>query len=69
LKAANLSYDLNKNANLSASYLEDKDSSMYKAYAAGFNYKGIKNINVTSEYGKNESDWAKSLNVGDSAKA
>ncbi|WP_094607680.1 hypothetical protein SPSIL_009630 [Sporomusa silvacetica DSM 10669] len=69
LKAANLSYDLNKSTNLSASYLGDKESSKYKAYAAGFNYKGIKNIKVTTEYGKNESDWAKSLNNSDGATA
>ncbi|WP_094607043.1 hypothetical protein SPSIL_029560 [Sporomusa silvacetica DSM 10669] len=68
LQAANLSYDLNKNTNLTASYLEDKDSAMYKSYAAGFNYNGIKNINIIGEYGKNESDWAKGCNNGDNAK-
>jgi len=68
LRAANLSYDVNKNTNVTASYLKDKDGEFYESYAAGFNYRGIKNIKVTGEYGKNDANWAKKYN-GDTAKA
>jgi hypothetical protein len=65
----NLAYDVNSKLNVTASYLKDKDNALYKSSAAGLGYKISDNFAVNGEYAKNESDYAKALNNGDSAKA
>ncbi|WP_371363071.1 hypothetical protein SRRS_40520 [Sporomusa rhizae] len=70
--AGNISADLNKNFNLTASYLkDDADKTIYKTTAFGVKYKGIKNLTVTGEYASNDSDYAKNsdYHAGDAAKA
>jgi len=67
--AANIDAKLGKNADLSLSYLKDKDAEYYKTWSAGLNYTGIKNFTVSGEYGVNDSDEANAYNNGDDAKA
>ncbi|WP_371373726.1 porin [Sporomusa aerivorans] len=67
--AANIDAQLNKNLNLTASYLADKDDNYYKTTSAGLKYSGIKNFTVTGEYGENDSDAANGNHNGDAAKA
>ncbi|TWH45311.1 S-layer homology domain-containing protein [Sporomusa sp. KB1] len=66
--AANIDAQLNKNLNMTASYLADKDDDLYKTTSVGLKYTGIKNFTVTGEYGENDSDFANVFN-GDKAKA
>ncbi|SDD81090.1 S-layer homology domain-containing protein [Sporomusa acidovorans] len=54
--AANIDAKLNKNLNLSLSYLADKESNIYKTTSAGLNYTGLKNFTISGEYGQNDSD-------------
>ena len=68
-KAANIDATINKNLNLTASYLADKDDLAYKTTSFGLSYTGIKDFAITGEYGLNDSDHANSHNNGDEAKA
>ena len=52
----NIDAKVNKNLNISASYLKDDNSAWYKTTSAGLKYTGIKNFTVTGEYGKNKAD-------------
>lgn len=66
LHAANLSYDINKDLSMAAAHLADKDSEMYKNTSIGLKYKGFQDVDITGEYGVNNSDWAKTFNGGNS---
>ncbi|CQR70567.1 Outer membrane protein alpha precursor [Sporomusa ovata DSM 2662] len=66
--AANIDAQINKNLNMTASYLADKDDDLYKTTSVGLKYTGIKDFTVTGEYGENDSDLANLAN-GDKAKA
>lgn len=68
LRAVDLAYAVNKNLTVTVSHLADRDEEFYKSYAAGFGYKGIKNIGLTFEYGINKSEFAKASNNNDEAK-
>jgi len=81
LAGANVAYDINKNLDMTLVYAKTKSQNLAPfdlglaghgtfndTWAAGFGYKGIKNIGITAEYGQNDSDAAKLLN-GDTAKA
>ena len=63
--AANIDAKLNKNLNLSLSYLADKESNIYNTTSAGLKYTGLNNFTISGEYGQNDSD----LRDGDKAKA
>ena len=65
---ANIDAKLGKDANLTISYLQDKDDEYYKTWSAGLNYRGIKNFTLSGEYGQNDADYANSYNSGDEAK-
>lgn len=65
----NIGWKAGKNLNISTSYAKDKDSALYKDWAAGFNYTGIKNLGITYEYGANGANRVKAVNNGSSAKA
>ena len=67
--AANIDAQVNKNLNLTASYLADEDDNVYKTTSFGVKYTGIKNFTVTGEYGENDSDFANAANDNDAAKA
>ncbi|WP_094604868.1 hypothetical protein SPSIL_018680 [Sporomusa silvacetica DSM 10669] len=67
--AANIDATINKNLNMTASYIADKNELNYKTISSGFSYTGIKNFAITGEYGINDSDHANSHNNGDEAKA
>ena len=69
LVAANIDFKLNKNLNITASYLADEDDDFYKSTATGLKYTGWKNFAITGEYGENDSDWANAKNDNDAAKA
>ena len=68
LRATNIAYAVNKDFNVTAAYLADKDKEYYKSYSAGFNYKGIKNVGLNFEYGVNKSELAKASNNNTEAK-
>jgi len=65
----NVGYTANKDLSLSVSYAKDTDNDLYNDLSAGFNYKGIPNIGLTFEYGKNSAEFVKAANNGKSAKA
>ncbi|CQR72382.1 Outer membrane protein alpha precursor [Sporomusa ovata DSM 2662] len=67
--AANIDATINKNLNMTAAYIADKDELNYKTISSGFAYTGIKNFAITGEYGMNDSYHANSHNNGDEAKA
>ncbi|TWH48085.1 S-layer homology domain-containing protein [Sporomusa sp. KB1] len=67
--AANIDATINKNLNMTASYIADKNELNYKTISSGFAYTGIKNFAISGEYGVNDSYKANSLNKGDEAKA
>lgn len=73
---ADIGYQLNKNTNLSLSYVNDKvpygvsvaafpGQDFYNSAALGISYTGIANWELTSEYGKNRGTEAKTANGGD----
>lgn len=64
-----LTYLANKNTTLYASLITSKDRALYESGAIALNYKGIKNIEISSEYGQNDSDYANLNNGGDAANA
>lgn len=68
LIAGNLEYVGIPNLDLTASYLADKDKTMIDSFALGFNYSGIKDWKLTSEYGVNRATMANLFN-GDDASA
>jgi len=57
-----IKFDLAKDLKLSLAYLADKDKGIYNSQAVGFEYKGISDITLTAEYGKNSADTAKLAN-------
>ncbi|CQR70564.1 Outer membrane protein alpha precursor [Sporomusa ovata DSM 2662] len=66
---ANIDATVNRNLNMTASYIADKNELYYKTVSAGFAYTGIKNFALSGEYGINDSYNANSYNNGDEAKA
>lgn len=64
-----LTYSANKNLTLWASMMNSRERSLYESTSVALNYKGIKNIEISSEYGQNDSDYANLNNDGDAAKA
>jgi hypothetical protein len=64
-----LTYPVNKDVTLWASMLNSRDRSLYESTSIALNYKGIKNIEISSEFGQNDSDYAVLNNNGDAAKA
>lgn len=81
--AANLAYQASDDLDITAVYAKTKSQDIYdwdagieidditllKTWSVGFGYKGIQNITVTGEYGRNTSEAAKYLNDGDAAQA
>lgn len=65
----NLGYAPNKDLYLSVSYAKDHENALYNDLAAGFTYKGIRNLGLTFEYGENSAELVKAANNGESAKA
>ncbi|WP_094603892.1 hypothetical protein SPSIL_043080 [Sporomusa silvacetica DSM 10669] len=66
--AGNIDFKVNKNLNITASYIADKDEIYYKSAAAGLKYTGLKDFTVTGEYGENDS-YTANKNNGDAAQA
>jgi hypothetical protein len=64
-----LTYPADKDLTLYASMMNSKDRSLYESTSVALNYKGIKNIEISSEYGQNDSGYAKLNNGGDAANA
>ncbi len=67
--AGNIDFKVNKNLNITASYLADENDVYYKSTSAGLKYTGLKDFTITGEYGQNDSDTAKDKNDGDKSKA
>jgi hypothetical protein len=72
---ADTAVKLDQNTNMSLSYVNDGDQNRYRSKAIGLEYKGLPNINITTEYGVNSASYAKTGdglttygNGGDSAK-
>lgn len=65
----NVVWQSSKNLAITLDGLQDNESAVYRTIAAGFSYKGISDLTLQSEYAKNGSDLAKSLNNGSDAKA
>ena len=63
-----LAYAFNKDFDMTAAYLKDKDSEYYKTLSVGLTYK-FNDFALTGEYGKNKSQLAQDANNGSDAKA
>jgi hypothetical protein len=70
--AADVAYKATDNLDLSMVYVknDNKDAAgeVINTWAAGFGYKGIKDVAITAEYGINSSEQANITNGGDDAK-
>lgn len=64
-----LGYTPGKDLNLTFAYAKDQENDYYNTLAAGFTYKGIPDLSLTMEYGKNKAELVKAANGGNSAKA
>ena len=67
--AGNIDFKVNKNLNITASYIADQDELYYKSAAAGLKYTGIKDFTVTGEFGENDSYKANAKNGNDASQA
>ena len=65
----NIGYTPGKDLSLSVSYAKDQENDYYNSLAAGFTYKGIPDLKLTFEYGKNRAAYVKTANGGHSADA
>ncbi|MDF2631714.1 MAG: S-layer y domain protein [Caproiciproducens sp.] len=58
-------FNISPTLSMSLAFAQDTDKVVYDTKAVGFKYKGVQNITLTGEYGRNSASYAKKGNTAD----